>query len=157
MGSDLISVEGLRGRLACMHERLCGAYSLAHMARPEQRARVALRLLGPFHRLSPSDFELLLIDWMEAPQLPSVVEACSLLAALLSIDAAEQASTLVDLIKERVGRSRPGRKSRPDTAVVWWAHCVCERCEPLAKHLPAVQRKLRDCLTELDSDLPMLT
>jgi len=157
MATQAVSVEGLRGRLAVMHERhISDAASLAHMRRPEQRARLAVRLLAPYVKLSSSDFELLLVDWMESAPLPSVVEVCSVLAALLCVDSAEQASTLADLIVEAVVRSKPDKRSRPEQNVVWWAHCICERCEPLAKHLPAVQQKLRDCLTTCDSDLPIV-
>jgi hypothetical protein len=158
MATKAVSVEGLRGRLACIHERfISDAPSLAHLRRPEQRARLAARLLAPYHRLSPADFELLLVDWMEADPLPSVVEVCSLLGALLSVDATEPASTIVDLVVEAIGRTRRGKKAPPEMSVVWWAHCICERCEPLAKHLPTVQKKLRDCLLECDADLPMFT
>ena len=155
MAIQAISVEGLRGRLAVMHERyISDAPSLAHISRPEQRARLAVRLIAPYVKLSSADFELLLVEWMESAPLPSVVEVCSVLAALLCVDSAEPASTLADLIVEAMDRGKPNKRSRPDRSVVWWAHCICERCEPLAKHLPAVQQKLRDCLTTCDSDLP---
>lgn len=158
MATKAVSVEGLRGRLACMHERFIGdAPSLAHLRRPEQRTRIAARFLAPYNRLSSDEFELLLVDWMETPLLPSVVEVCSVLGALVALDAAEQASTVVDLIVEAIDRSRRSKKAAAETSVVWWAHCVCERCEPLAKHLPKVHKKLQDCLLECDCELPLFT
>ncbi len=158
MATKAVSVEGLRGRLACLHERSIGdAPSLAHLRRPEQRSRLAARLLAPYHRLSSADFELLLVDWLETLPSPSVVEVCSLLGALISVDATEQALTVVDLIVEAIDRSRRSKKAPAEMRVVWWAHCICERCEPLAKHLPTVHKKLQDCLLACDCELPMCT
>jgi hypothetical protein len=158
MATQALTVEALRSRVACMHERfISDAPSLAHIKRPEQRARLAARFIAPYHRLPPGEFELLLVDWMESSPCPSLVEVCSVLAALLCIDAAEQASTVVDLIVEAIDRSRRTKKASPDVSVVWWAHCISERCEPLAKHLPAVQKKLAECIETCDCDLPHFT
>ena len=157
MSSNTLSVRSPRGRLACFHEQLSGSTSLAHLPRPEQRARLAARLLAPFHRLPATDFELLLVDWVEAEPPPTVIDMCSLLAALLAIDAAEQASTVADLIAEAVDRGTSSKKGTVDSGVVWWAHCICERCAPLAKHLPEVQRKLQKGLADCDAILPTLS
>lgn len=158
MATEAPTVEALRSRVACMHERFIGdASSVAHITRPEQRGRIAARLLAPYVRLPTEDFELLLVDWMESSPLPSVVEVCSVLGALLCIDASEQASTVAELIVEAINRSRPNKKAPPDVSAVWWAHCICERCEPLAKHLPSVQKKLQACLLSCDCDLRVLS
>ncbi len=157
MGHTTLSVEGIRGRLACLHEQLSGADSLAHLSRPQQRARLATRLLAPFQRFAAADFELLLIDWVEAKPTPTVIEMCTLLAALLAVDEAEKAGTLAELIAETLNQSKPSGQHDPDGRVVWWAHCICERCIPLAKHLPEVQRKLQKSFDYCNSLLPALT
>lgn len=153
MGHKALSVQSLRGCLACFHENLSGADSLAHLSRPQQRARLAARLLAPFQCLPRADFELLLIDWIESEPLPTIAEVCTLLAALLALDEADKASTVAELIAEAPTRAKAGKTSTPRGSVVWWAQCICERCEPLAKHLPDVHGMLKGCLADCDAEL----